>query len=100
MLRVCLLSAARSSFSKAIEERQATQHFEPTAVQEPDLTRILEAALAAPSSYNLQPWRSVVVRDPKQRKPERQLLWFLGALQSSADVAVLRTVVRLNAQAI
>src|SRR5438876_5680604 len=63
---------AEKSFSQAIDERRATRHYRPTAVQEDDLRRILEAALAAPSGYDLQPWRFVVVRDAEQRKRLRQ----------------------------
>src|SRR3989442_15572319 len=63
---------AEKPLSQTIEERRATRHYEPTAVLEDDLRRILEAGLAAPSGYNLQPWRFVVVRDPEQRKRLRE----------------------------
>jgi len=58
--------------SRLIAERQATRHFEPAAVAEADLQQILQAGLAAPSGYNLQPWRFVVVRDPEQRRRLRE----------------------------
>ena len=58
--------------SEAIQERRATPHFAPTPVPEEDLKRILHAGLEAPSGYNLQPWRFVVVRDPEQKKRLRQ----------------------------
>jgi len=35
------------------------------------LEQILQAGLEAPSSYNLQPWRFVVVRDQEQRRKLR-----------------------------
>jgi nitroreductase len=62
---------AEKSLSQAIKEWRATRHYEPTAVQEDDLRRILEAALAAPSGF--QPWRFVVVRYPEQRKRLREI---------------------------
>jgi nitroreductase len=55
------------SFAEAIEERRATPSFLPDLVPEADLKEILQAGLSAPSAYNLQPWRFVVVRDPDQR---------------------------------
>lgn len=58
--------------SEAIRERRATPHFESTPVPEADLRKILQAALGAPSGYNLQPWRFVVVRDPAMRKKLRE----------------------------
>ncbi len=58
---------AEKTLSQAIEERRATPSFLPDPVSETDLKKILQAGLSAPSGYNLQPWRFVVVRDPEQR---------------------------------
>jgi nitroreductase len=49
-------------------ERRATSHFRPDPVPEETLGSILELAGQAPSGYNLQPWRFIVVRDPENRK--------------------------------
>jgi nitroreductase len=67
--------SARSSektLSQAIKDRRATPGFLPNPVPENDLKRILEAGLSAPSAYNLQPWRFVVVREAEQRTRLRQ----------------------------
>jgi nitroreductase len=58
--------------SVAVSERRATRHFDPTPVDEADLLRILEAGRLAPSGYNLQPWRFVVVRNAEQRHRLRE----------------------------
>jgi nitroreductase len=58
--------------STVIAERRATPGFLPDPVSEADLRRILDAGLSAPSGYNLQPWRFVVVRDPAQRAKLRE----------------------------
>ncbi len=58
--------------SQAIRERRSTPHFESTPIPDADLKKILSAALEAPSGYNLQPWRFVVVRDPEMRKKLRE----------------------------
>ncbi|HVP63606.1 MAG TPA: nitroreductase family protein [candidate division Zixibacteria bacterium] len=55
-------------FTQAVTERRATQSFDSTPIPEADLREILRLGLEAPSGYNLQPWRFVVVRDPEQRK--------------------------------
>jgi nitroreductase len=60
-------SSREKLLSDAIEDRRATPAFLPDAVPENDLRKILTAGLSAPSAYNLQPWRFVVVRDPQQR---------------------------------
>ena len=61
------MTQAEKPLSRAIEERRATPSFLPDPVPEADLKKILEAGLSAPSAYNLQPWRFVVVREPVQR---------------------------------
>jgi nitroreductase len=63
---------AERPLSEIVRERRATAHFDSTPVPGEDLERILEAGLAAPSGYNLQPWRFVVVRNPEQRKKLRE----------------------------
>lgn len=59
------------SFFEVVAERRATDHFEPTPIPEADLQAILRAGLEAPSGYNIQPWRFVVVRDPEVKKKLR-----------------------------
>jgi nitroreductase len=58
--------------SVAIAERRATPGFLPDPVPDADLHRILDAGLSAPSGYNLQPWRFVVVRDAERRARLRE----------------------------
>ena len=54
--------------SRAIAERRASPSFDGSPIPDADLQKILKAGLQAPSSYNLQPWRFVVVRSPEQKK--------------------------------
>lgn len=49
-------------------DRRATSHFLPDPVPDEYLNAILRFGLQAPSGYNLQPWRFVVVRDAEDRK--------------------------------
>jgi nitroreductase len=51
----------------ALLGRRSIRRFEPRPVGEPELKRILEAGMAAPSAGNQQPWRFVVLRDPQAR---------------------------------
>lgn len=52
---------------RVIPLRRATPAFKPDPVPEETLQEALELATLAPSGYNLQPWRFIVVRDPKNR---------------------------------
>ena len=65
-------SAHEKPLSEAIRERRATPHFDSTPIPDADLKQIVRAGLEAPSAYNLQPWRFVVVRDPEMRKRLRE----------------------------
>jgi len=55
------------AFKDLVTKRRATQHFTTETVPEEDITLALELAGQAPSGYNFQPWRFLVVRD-KERK--------------------------------
>ena len=59
------------SLSRAITERRASPSFDGSPISDADLKGILQAGLQAPSGYNLQPWRFVVVRSPEQKKKLR-----------------------------
>jgi nitroreductase len=54
--------------TEVLLERRATSHFKPDPVPERYLEAILQFALQAPSGYNLQPWRFLVVRNPAARR--------------------------------
>lgn len=57
--------------SELVRLRRATDSFAAEPIPDSDLEKILRAGLEAPSSYNLQPWRFVVVRDGSQRRKLR-----------------------------
>ena len=61
------MSSQEKSLSQAIKERRATPAFDGSPIPDADLKKILQAGLDAPSGYNAQPWRFVVVRDPEQK---------------------------------
>ncbi|HEV7844182.1 MAG TPA: nitroreductase family protein, partial [Pyrinomonadaceae bacterium] len=56
------------SIMEILLERRATTHFTDEEVPEEYLEAILQLGGQAPSGYNLQPWRFIVVRDVENRK--------------------------------
>src|SRR5437016_14415834 len=76
------------TLSQAIKDRRATPGFLPDPVPENDLKKILEAGLSAPSAYNLQPWRFVVVRDAEQRARLRQAAMNQPKAEAAAAMSV------------
>src|SRR4051812_8066349 len=61
------MSSQEKPLSQANQDRRATPAFDGSPIPDADLRKILQAGLNAPSGYNAQPWRFVVVRDPQQR---------------------------------
>ncbi len=56
----------------AIYGRRAVKHFDPNyEISEADTQRLLEVTIQSPTSFNIQHWRFVVVRDPSLRKEIR-----------------------------
>lgn len=69
MLEVKLqISRDTQALNVAVTRRRATRSFCSQPVPEAVLTELLELSMLAPSGYNLQPWRLVVVRDERNRK--------------------------------
>ncbi len=76
------------SLSQAIQERRATPSFDGRPIPDADLKKILEAGLNAPSGYNMQPWRFVVVRTPEQRRRLRSACYNQAKVEEASAVIV------------
>jgi nitroreductase len=62
------MSSIEKPLSEAIHERRATPSFDGVPIPDEDLKQIIDAGLNAPSGYNMQPWRFIVIRTPEQKK--------------------------------
>jgi len=80
--------AAEKPLSQAIKERRATPSFEDVPIHNADLEKIIRAGLDAPSGYNTQPWRFVVVRDPEQKKKLRAASFGQPKVEQASAVIV------------
>jgi nitroreductase len=74
--------------SQAIAERRATPSFDGAPLPAEDLRKILEAGLAAPSGYNMQPWRFIVVQSPEQKKRLRAASYNQAKVEEASAVIV------------
>jgi nitroreductase len=59
--------SAPLSVPEAIRQRRTTKKFKPDPIPAATLQELVDLTIAAPSSYNLQPWRIVLVTDPEKR---------------------------------
>jgi nitroreductase len=80
--------AAEKPLSQAIRERRATQSFEDVPIHDADLEKIVRAGLEAPSGYNLQPWRFIVVREREQKKKLRAAAFGQPKVEEASVVIV------------
>ncbi|MGI8772649.1 MAG: nitroreductase family protein [Acidobacteriaceae bacterium] len=74
--------------SQVIHERRATPSFDGSTVPDVDLRTILDAGRQAPSGYNMQPWRFVVVRTPEQKRKLRSACYNQPKVEEAGVVIV------------
>lgn len=64
------------NFKEITEKRRAINFFDPEKDVPADLlNQIIETAARAPSSFNLQPWNVIVLRDQEQKERLKALAW-------------------------
>lgn len=74
----------------AIYTRRSVKHFDPEhAMTEAEERQLLEAMIQAPTSFNIQHWRFVIVRDPALRAQIRQEFGNDQAQMTDASLLVL-----------
>jgi nitroreductase len=83
-----MASPIEKPLSQAIAARRATSSFDGSPIAEEDLKKIIEAGLKAPSGYNLQPWRFIVVRGPEQKRRLRGASYNQAKVEEASAVLV------------
>ncbi len=75
---------------QAIKERRSINFFETgREIPEDKLKELLEIANLAPSSFNLQPWKVVAVKDPEMKKVLRQCAFNQPKVEEASVVLIL-----------
>ncbi len=73
----------------AIEQRRSVKKFDPAhAMSDAEITRLMEAAILAPTSFNIQNWRFVVITEQK-RKDSIRAVGYGQAQFSDASAIIL-----------
>jgi len=78
----------KKTLSQAIQERRATPSFDSSPIPSGDLRQILDAGLQAPSGYNMQPWRFIVVQSAEHKKKLRAASYNQGKVEEASAVIV------------
>ena len=82
------MAKIKKTLSQAIQERRATPSFDGTPIPPEDLHQILDAGLHAPSGYNMQPWRFIVVQSLEQKKRLRAASYNQGKVEEASAMIV------------
>ena len=76
----------------AIYQRRAIKHFDPGhQLTNEEETKILEAAIQTPTSFNIQHWRFVIIRDPALRQQIRTDFGNDQAQMTDASLLIVMT---------
>lgn len=74
----------------AVEARRAVKHFDPDHRFTPEEEqRLFSSALLSPTSFNIQNWRFVVLRDPELRRQVRAVAWDQAQVTDASLLVVL-----------
>ena len=76
------------NLSDVIRDRRSTPSFDGSPVPGHDLRQILDAGLHAPSGYNMQPWRFIVVQSPETKRKLRSASYNQAKVEEASVVIV------------
>ncbi|MFC1764715.1 nitroreductase family protein [Planctomycetota bacterium] len=75
---------------EAIQGRRAVKHYDPDhPMTEQEINQLMSLALLAPTAFNIQNWRFVLVRDPELRKQIRAVAWDQAQVTDASLLIVL-----------
>jgi len=74
----------------AITERRAVKHYDPNHIMsDGELQELLQLAVLSPTSFNIQNWRLVAVRDKELRQQIRSVAWNQAQVTDASLLLVL-----------
>lgn len=75
---------------KSIKERRSINYFEPDIeISEEKIRELISIANLAPSSFNLQPWRLIVVNDKERKKALRKCSFDQPKVEEASAVLIM-----------
>ncbi len=75
---------------EAIETRRSVKHFDPAhQFTDEEVARLISLAKLTPSSFNMQNYRFVLVRDPELRKQIRAVAWNQAQVTDASLLVIL-----------
>ena len=82
------MASVQKSLGEAIRDRRSTPSFDGEPIPLHNLRQILDAGLHAPSGYNMQPWRFIVVQHPDQLRRLRSACYNQAKVEEASAIIV------------
>ncbi len=81
-----------STFLEAMAFRHACKHFDTTkTIPTEEFEALLEVIRTSPSSFGMEPWRVLVIRDPKVRKALKSSCWNQAQIVEASELLIFTT---------
>lgn len=75
---------------EAISQRRSVKHYDPShRMTEAEIEKLLSSAVLAPTAFNIQNWRFVVVRDAELRRQVRAAAWDQAQVTDASLLIIL-----------
>ena len=75
---------------EAIRTRRAVKHYDPDhRMTEEEIEQLMSLAILAPTAFNIQNWRFVLVREPALRQQLRAVAWDQAQVTDASLLVVL-----------
>ena len=85
---------------KAIHDRRSIKHFDPShSMSESEIQTLMEHTLLSPTSFNMQNWRFVLVRDGEQKAQIKEAAWGQSQISDASLTIVLCADLQAHEQA-
>ena len=74
----------------AIKERRSVKHYDPThVISEKEIEHLMSLAILSPTSFNMQNWRFIMVKNPEIRQQIRSAAWDQAQVTDSSLLLVI-----------
>lgn len=75
---------------EAVTQRRAVKHFDPEHVMpESDFDQLMTAAILSPTSFNIQNWRFVAVKDKEARTQIQAAAWGQAQITEASELIII-----------
>ncbi|CAK0764869.1 Protein DrgA [Gammaproteobacteria bacterium] len=80
---------------EAIHARRAVKVFDPAhRMSENEIKQLMELAMKAPTAFNIQNWRFVLIQDPELRQQVREVSWNQAQVTDASLLVVMTADLR------